>query len=105
MAGVGPIFAAGDATEFPVKHGGVAAQQADVAARSIAVLAGADVKPARFQPTFRGIMLTDSTPLYLSARLAGARGFEGEAGEKPTWSPASKISARYLQPALEAIGA
>ena len=50
-------------------------------------------------------LLTDSTPLYLSARLAGARGFEGEAGEKPTWSPASKISARYLQPALEAIGA
>src|SRR5581483_10907374 len=35
------VFAAGDVTDFPVKHGGVAAQQADAAAESIAALAGA----------------------------------------------------------------
>ena len=30
------VYAAGDCTEFPVKHGGVGSQQADVVAQSIA---------------------------------------------------------------------
>ena len=34
------VFAAGDATDFPVKQGGLGAQQADVAAAGIAALAG-----------------------------------------------------------------
>jgi NADPH-dependent 2,4-dienoyl-CoA reductase/sulfur reductase-like enzyme len=34
------VFAAGDATNFPIKHGGFGAQQADVAAAGIAALAG-----------------------------------------------------------------
>ncbi len=41
----GPVFAAGDATDFPVKHGGLSTQQADAAAESIAALAGAPVEP------------------------------------------------------------
>ena len=38
---VGPVYAAGDATDFPIKHGGLASQQADAVAESIAALAGA----------------------------------------------------------------
>src|ERR1035438_7337912 len=34
------VYAAGDATEFAIKHGGIASQQADVVAQSIAALAG-----------------------------------------------------------------
>src|SRR5438552_2097268 len=36
------VYAAGDATDFPVKHGAIAAQQADTAAEAIAAHAGAD---------------------------------------------------------------
>ena len=39
----GPVYAAGDATDFPIKHGGLAAQQADAVAESIAALAGAAI--------------------------------------------------------------
>ena len=40
------MYAAGDASDFPIKHGGLASQQADAAAEAIAALAGADVRAA-----------------------------------------------------------
>ncbi len=43
------VYAAGDAIDFPIKHGGVGSQQADVAAQSIAALAGASVTPEAVQ--------------------------------------------------------
>jgi sulfide:quinone oxidoreductase len=98
---VGPVYAAGDATEFAVKHGGIASQQADVAAQSIAALAGATVIPEPFHPVIRGMLLTDSKPLYLTAQLTGGHGFSSEITDTPTWSPPSKIAAKYLAPYLE----
>ena len=97
----GSIFAAGDATEFAVKHGGIAAQQADTAACSIAALAGASVTPEPFHPVIRGMLLTDSKPLYLTAQITGGHGFSSEIADTPTWSPPSKIAAKYLAPYLE----
>src|SRR5204863_2933162 len=41
VLGMERIFAAGDATFFPINQGGIAAQQADAAASAIAALAGA----------------------------------------------------------------
>src|ERR1039458_9677848 len=41
VSGVERVYAAGDATDFPIKFGGIAAQQADAAAASIASMAGA----------------------------------------------------------------
>lgn len=41
VAGVEDVSAAGDGTSFPVKHGGLAAEQADAAAADIAVAADA----------------------------------------------------------------
>jgi sulfide:quinone oxidoreductase len=98
---VGPIYAAGDATEFPVKHGGIASQQADTAAQSIAALAGATVTPEPFHPVIRGMLLTDNKPLYLTAQITGGHGFSSEITDTPTWSPPSKIAAKYLSPYLE----
>ena len=43
------VFAAGDATNLPLKHGGLGAQQADVAAAGIAAMAGADVTAGAVQ--------------------------------------------------------
>jgi hypothetical protein len=47
------------------------------------------------------MLLTGGAPLYLSARVSGGRGLNSHAGEEPTWSPATKIAARYLAPYLE----
>jgi sulfide:quinone oxidoreductase len=95
------IYAAGDATDFPIKHGGVGSQQADVAARSIAALAGAPVTPDRFNPMIHGMLLTDGKPVYLTAHLTGGHGFSSEISDTPSWSPPSKIAAKYLAPYLQ----
>jgi sulfide:quinone oxidoreductase len=95
------VFAAGDATDFTVKHGGIAAQQADVAAESIAALAGAPVEPTKFHPVIRGILLGGNGPLYLTAEITGGHGSSSDVSEQPTWSPATKIAAKYLAPYLE----
>jgi sulfide:quinone oxidoreductase len=97
---VGPVYAAGDAVEFAIKHGGIASQQADVAAESIAALAGAPVAPKPFQPVIRGMLLTGDRPLYLTARITGGHGFSSDVSDACPWSPAAKIAARYLAPAL-----
>jgi sulfide:quinone oxidoreductase len=99
------IFAAGDATEFPVKHGGVGSQQADAAAESIAALAGASLTPQPFQPVINGMLLTDGEPLYLSARITGGQGFSSEVSDEPLWDPPGKIATRYLAPAIERLRA
>ena len=74
----GPVFAAGDATDFAVKHGGIAAQQADLVAESLAKLAGADVEPEPFHPVLRGMLLTVEKPYYMCARITGGHGFDSE---------------------------
>jgi sulfide:quinone oxidoreductase len=97
----GPVYAAGDAVQFPVKHGGLGAQQADVAAASIAALAGVPIEPEAFDPVIHGMLLTDDKPLYLTAHITGGHGFSSEVTEAPAWSPPTKIAARYLAPYLE----
>ena len=42
VSGMQRVFAAGDVTTFPIKQGGIAAQQADVAAEAIAAELGID---------------------------------------------------------------
>jgi sulfide:quinone oxidoreductase len=93
------VYAAGDITTFPVKQGGIAAQQADVAARVIAATAGADVTPEPFEPVLRGLVLS-SSPLFLRTELSGGRGNVSTADTEALWWPASKIAARYLSPYL-----
>ena len=97
----GPIFAAGDATEFPVKHGGIAFQQADTAARAIAALSGAAVTPAQFDPVIDGMLLTGGKPLYLTAQITGGHGFSSQISDEPPSSAPAKIAAKYLAPRLE----
>jgi sulfide:quinone oxidoreductase len=103
VPGVEHVYAAGDATDFPVKYGGIAAQQADVVAQSIAALAGAAVTPELFHPVIHGMLLTDEKPLYLTAEIVGDHRSNSKVSDTPTWSPPSKIVARYLAPYLEAL--
>lgn len=96
VRGIERVYAAGDATDFPIKHGGVAAQQADVAAQAIAALAGLAPEPAPFNPVIHGMLLTGGKPRYLSAHVTGRHGSSSQFTEQPTWSPGSKIAAKYL---------
>jgi sulfide:quinone oxidoreductase len=105
VRGVPGVYAAGDATDFALKHGGIASQQADTAAQAIAALAGASVTPAPFHPVVHGILLTGGRPRFLSARVTGGQGFSSRITDEPTWSSPAKIAAKYLAPYLEQISA
>lgn len=91
------VFAAGDCTDGPVKQGGLAAQQADTAAATIATLAGAAVSSGPYRPELHAVLLTGEAPLHLTA--TGARPIpSGESTAHP--HPGEKILARYLTPYL-----
>jgi sulfide:quinone oxidoreductase len=96
------VFAAGDITSFPVKQGGIAAQQADAAAETIAANAGADLTPQPFRPVLRGLLLTGRQPRYLRHDLTGGSGDSSSASPEPLWWPPAKIVGRYLAPFLGA---
>lgn len=100
VRGAPGVFAAGDATDFPVKQGGLAAQQADAAAESIAALAGAAVTPTAPRPTVHAMLLTGAKPIYLTAQISGEHGFDSQVADAPTWPIGAKIAARYLAPYL-----
>jgi sulfide:quinone oxidoreductase len=99
----GPLFAAGDATDFPVKQGGVGSQQADAVAESIAALAGAPVEPRPFHPVLRGMLMTYDRPYFMSAQITGGQGYSSEFSSEPLWQPVGKIAAKYLAPYLESL--
>jgi sulfide:quinone oxidoreductase len=100
--GLADVFAAGDITSFPVKQGGIAAQQADAAAEMIAANAGADLAPQPFRPVLRGLLLTGRQPRYLRHELTGGAGDASAASPEPLWWPPAKIVGRYLAPFLGA---
>jgi sulfide:quinone oxidoreductase len=100
--GVADVYAAGDATNFAVKQGGLATQQADAAAEAIAARAGAGVTPRPFQPVLRGLLLTGGEPRFLRADVSGAAGDASTASADILWWPPSKIAGRWLAPYLAA---
>ena len=100
---VGPVFAAGDATDFPVKQGGLGAQQADVVAESVAALAGVAIEPECFMPVLHGVLLTGGKPRYISAKITGGHGFSSHFSETPSDGQTAKITAEYLTPYLAAL--
>ena len=103
VTGVERVYAAGDATDFPVKQGGLAAQQADAAAAAVAALAGVADTPAPQRPEIHGMLLTGARPLWLAARLTGGRGLDSRVSDEPLWTPVGKVDALHLAPCLDAL--
>lgn len=99
VRGLDGVYAAGDVTAYPVKHGGLAAQQADVVAAAIAARAGAAIAPQPFEPLIRGILLTGDETRFFEAELGDA-GFTSVVSDVCTWDPPAKVVARYLGPYL-----
>jgi sulfide:quinone oxidoreductase len=101
VRGLEDVWAAGDATDYPIKHGGVSAQQADTAARGIAARAGAPVMPRTLRPSIHAVLMTGERPRALRAQVAGDAGFDSHIEELSGPAPA-KIAAEHLGPYLEA---
>jgi sulfide:quinone oxidoreductase len=116
VSGLFDVYAAGDVTAFPLKQGGLAAQQADAVAETIAAELQIPITPKPFSPVLRGLLLTGGAPLYLRAepqRLPReatvaieatplhrtSRDASSAAGQ-PLWWPPAKIAGRYLGPFL-----
>jgi len=97
VEGLDGVYAVGDATWYPVKQGGLAAQQADAAASAIAAAAGAPVTPEPFIPALRGILLTGGAPHYLRGDDAGLK-------KAAPALPVAKVAGRYLVPYLSSHG-
>jgi len=94
--GLDDVWAAGDATSFPVKQGGIACQQADAAAASIAAEAGAGNDPRPFEPVLRGVLITERSARFLR---------DGEAvTASAMWWPPTKIAGEELMQVLEDVG-
>jgi sulfide:quinone oxidoreductase len=97
VTGLADVYAAGDVTQFPLKQGGIATQQADAAAGSIAARAGAPVAPEPFRPVLRGLLLTGMVPRFLRATPGTA---ESVIDTAALWWPPAKIVGRYFAPFL-----
>ena len=95
VEGVADVYAAGDGTDFPVKQGGLATQQADAAAEHIAARLGARLDPSPFRPHLRGQLITGAESLHMAHELSGGHG-EGMASLDYLWWPPQKVAGRYL---------
>lgn len=91
------VWAIGDATSFPVKHGGIATRQADEVA---AAIAGAGERRPPLRPQLRAILMTGEEPLYLSATITAGESVPSSASRSCPWWPPHKIAARHLAPYL-----
>lgn len=102
IVGVADAFAVGDVTNFPVKQGGIATQQADVAVEAIAAELGCDVEAKPLDPVLRGVLWTGAKPRYLFGWLGGGHGETSVASERPPWpiDNPSKLIGRFLTPFL-----
>jgi sulfide:quinone oxidoreductase len=114
--GLDDVYAVGDASAFPLKQGGLAAQQADAVAETIAAELGLPITPKPFRPVLRGLLLTGGAPLYLRAEpqrlpreatvaieatpLCRSTRDASSAAGQPLWWPPAKIAGRYLGPFL-----
>ena len=89
VCGLDRVWAVGDMTTRPLRQGGLATQQADVAAADIAAqICGGDLEVSPYEPMLEGMLLTGGEPLYLHHE---ARPLVG-----------SKVAGNHLGPYLEA---
>ena len=106
VEGLHDVYAAGDVTTSPIKHGGLAAQQADIVAQTIAAGLGVAVKHARGPRVLYARLLGGEPPVFLRTELdwtgQPTRAALIRADDEHT-AKAAKVSGRYLVPYLETL--
>ena len=102
VPGCAATYAVGDGAAHAQKQGGLAAQQADRAARLLLADAGINVPALDGPPILRGVLATPEGPLFLQSAAAwGAPGTGSLASYTPLWHPPSKVVTRWLGPHLD----
>jgi sulfide:quinone oxidoreductase len=105
VEGLPNVYAAGDMTTFPIKQGGLAAQQADRIAHTIAAALGAPVKEFRAAHVLRARLVGGARPLVLRTELdcyGQPTTATLEHSDRDTATAVTKVFGRYLTPYLEA---
>jgi len=97
VEGLDGVYAVGDATDRPIKQGGLACQQADVTAAHIAARAGARIDVPPLRQVLRGRLLTGTGDRFLRREPGEVQGAWTDA--PLSWS-AVKVSGKYLSPYL-----
>jgi sulfide:quinone oxidoreductase len=97
------LFAVGDITTFPVKQGGVATQQADIVAATLARRVGVPVNVPAARFVLGSQLLGLGEPLFLRAELGTDGRFTPSTeappvSAEPPWWPAGKLFGRHLTP-------
>lgn len=106
VIGLPDVYAAGDMTSFPIKQGGLAAQQADVIAQRIASNHGVPVPQSRVHRVLRARLVGGAHPVFLRTELdelgqvTAASTVHGRLGDSESITPAEKVFGRYLSPYL-----
>ena len=103
VEGMRGVYAAGDVTTFPIKHGGLATQQADTLAHAIAASLGIHAEPPSAERVLRLRLVGGADPLILRIELDddGRPGATVLRHEPSTTEPrTAKVHGRYLTPYL-----
>ncbi len=105
VAGLQDVYAVGDMTSFPIKQGGLAAQQADVVAQTIASLHGATIARSRTTRVLRARLLGGAKPVFLRTEIdelgqATASVVHGHFNGAEADARPEKVFGRYLTPYL-----
>jgi sulfide:quinone oxidoreductase len=101
--GMTGVYAAGDVTTFPLKHGGLATQQADTIGHAIAASLGAHAEPPPADRVLQLRLLGGPDPLVLRIALdEESRPGEAELRREPAPPEprTAKVHGRYLTPYL-----
>jgi sulfide:quinone oxidoreductase len=69
VAGLPDVYAVGDMTSYPIKQGGLAAQQADLVAQQIAAGCGLAVASSRVHRILRARLIGGENPVFLRTEL------------------------------------
>jgi sulfide:quinone oxidoreductase len=106
VTGLPDVYAAGDMTCFPIKQGGLAAQQADLIAQCIASDHGAPVRESRVRHVLRARLVGGAHPVFLRTELdefgqatAAAIALQS-LEEDESLTSSDKVFGRYLAPYL-----
>ena len=104
VQGMVDVYAAGDAIEYPIKHGGLATQQADRIAHTIAAGLGITAHEIKPKPVLEVRLIGGQRPLRLRIELdefgqpAAASLAHTRSEPRSSWT---KVYGRYLTPYLQ----
>ncbi|MGA8338264.1 MAG: FAD-dependent oxidoreductase [Solirubrobacteraceae bacterium] len=106
VEGLEDVYAAGDLTTYPIKQGGLAAQQADVVAQAIAAGLGVPVKQVPAPRVLHARLLGGEPPVFLRTEFdwtgQPTRAALVRADDEDT-AKAAKVFGRYLLPYVETL--